>query len=148
MKQTNTRRRRPPIIIGDLDHERLTRLASAAPDSMAATADELLGELDRARTRPQSAIPAAVVQMGSFVTFRAGSGQARTVQLVYPAEADIAQGRVSVLTPIGAALIGLAEGQSIGWEDRSGNSHELTVDEVRRPQAVPVEAAMAVEARA
>lgn len=148
MKQANTRRRRPPIIIGDLDHERLTRLAASAPDSMAAAADELLGELDRARVRPQSAIPAAVVQMGSFVTFRAGSAQARTVQLVYPAEADIAQGRVSVLTPIGAALIGLAEGRSIGWEDRSGNSQELTVVEVRPPQAIAVEAAIAAEAQA
>lgn len=133
MTNANTRRRRPPIIIGDEDHERLTRLASGAPAALADAAEELLGELDRARIKPQSQLAAGVVRMGSHVTFRPASGQARTVQLVFPGEADIAEGRISILTPIGAALIGLAEGQSIGWDDRSGRSHELTVLSVRQP---------------
>jgi len=146
MSETNSRRRRPPIIIGDLDHQRLTRLASSAPDNLADVADELLGELDRARTRPQAGLAATVVRMGSHVTFRSGSGPEKSVQLVYPGEADIAQGRVSILTPIGAALIGLTEGQSIGWEDRSGRSHELTVVSVRQPD--PSEDEPLAEARA
>lgn len=139
MNQTSIRRRRPPIVIGDLDHQRLTRLASAAPESMAGVADELLGELDRARTRPQAGLPAGVVRMGSRVTFRSGDGPEKSVQLVWPGEADIAQGRVSVLTPIGAALIGLTEGQSIGWEDRSGRTHELTVLAVGEADAAAAE---------
>ncbi|MBN9038605.1 MAG: nucleoside diphosphate kinase regulator [Rhizobiales bacterium] len=146
MNQTPIRRRRPPIVIGDLDHQRLTRLASAAPESMADVADELLGELDRARTRPQAGLPAGIVRMGSHVTFRSGDGPQKSVQLVWPGEADIAQGRVSVLTPIGAALIGLTEGQSIGWEDRSGRTHELTVLAVG--QADAAEARPLAEARA
>ena len=146
MNQTPTRRRRPPIVIGDLDHQKLTRLASAAPESMADVADELLGELDRARVRPQAGLPAGVVRMGSQVNFRSGQGPEKSVRLVWPGEADIAQGRVSILTPIGAALIGLAQGQSIGWEDRSGRSHELTVLTVSQGDAT--EAPPLAEARA
>lgn len=127
MNQPNGRRRRPPIVIGDRDYDRLTRLASAAPASLADAAEELLGELDRAKVRPQSAVPSNVVRIGSLVTFRPATGEARTVHLVFPGQADIAEGRVSVLTPIGAALIGLAEGQSMSWDDRSGRRHDLTV---------------------
>lgn len=54
--------------------------------------------------------------------------------LVYPGEADIAAGRVSVLTPIGTALIGLAEGQSIVWQTRTGVSKRLTVLKVEEPK--------------
>jgi regulator of nucleoside diphosphate kinase len=53
------------------------------------------------------------------------------VTLVYPDEADITKGRVSVLTPIGTALIGVAAGNSIGWRTRSGEMKRLTVLQVR-----------------
>jgi regulator of nucleoside diphosphate kinase len=56
------------------------------------------------------------------------------VQLVYPAEADIEAGRISILTPIGAGLIGLREGQSILWPDREGRERRLTVVRVTQPQ--------------
>jgi regulator of nucleoside diphosphate kinase len=56
------------------------------------------------------------------------------VTLVYPGEADISQGRVSVLTPIGTALIGLGVGKSIAWETRTGELRQLTVMQVREPQ--------------
>jgi len=140
MTQTTTGRRKPPIIIGDIDLDRLTRLAAGAPAAMADAAEELLAELDRASTRVQKNMPDHIVRMGSTVTYRPAEGAARTVQLVYPAEADIAQGRISVLTPIGAALIGLAQGQSIGWDDRSGRRHELTVVSVTQPAAAPLPA--------
>jgi regulator of nucleoside diphosphate kinase len=52
------------------------------------------------------------------------------VTLVYPGEADIGQGRISVLTPVGAALIGLSKGQSIDWATRTGETRRLTVIEV------------------
>jgi len=54
------------------------------------------------------------------------------VQLVYPAEANISEGRVSVLTLIGAALIGLRVGQSISWPTRRGEERRLTVLRVAR----------------
>jgi regulator of nucleoside diphosphate kinase len=57
------------------------------------------------------------------------------VLLVYPGEADIAAGKVSVLTPIGTALIGLAEGQSILWQTRTGAAKRLTVLKVEEATA-------------
>jgi len=76
---------------------------------------------------PAPKLGSSVVRMGSTVTYRPDNGAERTVQLVYPADADIAQGKISVLTPVGTALIGLDIGQSITWEARDGRKHVLTV---------------------
>ena len=62
------------------------------------------------------------------------TGKVQTVTLVYPEEADISQGKISILTPIGTALIGLHAGHSITWETRSGELRRLTVLQVREPQ--------------
>ena len=55
------------------------------------------------------------------------TGREQTVTLVFPGEADIALGRVSVLTPIGVALLGLAEGASSSWDTLQGETRRLTV---------------------
>lgn len=55
------------------------------------------------------------------------SGADRTVELVYPRDADISAGRVSILTPVGAGVIGLRTGQSILWPDRDGRHRKLTI---------------------
>jgi regulator of nucleoside diphosphate kinase len=73
--------------------------------------------------------------MGSTVRYVTDTGDDRTVTLVYPAEADISSGKVSILTPIGAALIGLSPGQSIDWQARDGRFHRLTIESVQRPEA-------------
>lgn len=125
--------RKPKIIVGEIDHERLTGLATTALDRIPEVAEELLAEMDRAKVVAPAKLPADVVRMGSFVTFDSDSAQHRRVQLVYPGEADIEQGRISVLTPIGAALIGLAAGQSIAWTARDGKKHVLTVTAVEQP---------------
>jgi regulator of nucleoside diphosphate kinase len=94
----------------------------------------LLDEIDRASICDRSEIPSDVVTMGSSVTFLdEKSGAERTVRLVYPAEADIAAGRMSILTPVGAGLIGLSVGQSINWPDRGGTEHRLTIIAVEQP---------------
>ncbi len=70
--------------------------------------------------------------MGSRVDFRDNStGRMQSVTLVYPGEADIEQGKVSILTPIGAALVGLSKGQSIDWATRTGETRRLIVLAVR-----------------
>ena len=125
--------RKPKIIVGEIDHERLTGLATAAIERIPEVAEELLAEMDRAKVVAPAKLPADVVRMGSFVTFDSDSAQHRRVQLVYPGEADIEQGRISVLTPIGAALIGLSAGQSIAWTARDGKKHVLTVTAVEQP---------------
>lgn len=124
--------RKPKIIVGEIDHERLTGLATTALERVPEVAEELLAEMDRAKVVAPGKLPADVVRMGSFVTFDSDSAQHRRVQLVYPGEADIEQGRISVLTPIGAALIGLSAGQSIAWTARDGKKHVLTVTAVEQ----------------
>jgi regulator of nucleoside diphosphate kinase len=134
MTQTTQKtHRKPKIIVGEIDHERLTGLATTALERVPEVAEELLAEMDRAKVVAPGKVPADVVRMGSFVTFDSDSAQHRRVQLVYPGEADIEQGRISVLTPIGAALIGLASGQSIAWTARDGKKHVLTVTAVEQP---------------
>jgi regulator of nucleoside diphosphate kinase len=77
---------------------------------------------------PSAHVLPGLVTMGSKVSFRDDTtGQERTVLLVYPDEADVSEGKISVLTPIGAALIGLSIGQSIEWQTPAGGWRSLTV---------------------
>ena len=125
---------RPPIILSDTDAERLTDLADKLGAASPAVAGLLLGELERAEVRPDHLVPAHVVGMDAVVEFvDEAHGKSRTVKLVYPGEADIAEGKVSVFTPIGAGLIGLAAGQSILWPDRDGHERRLKIVRVARP---------------
>lgn len=124
--------RRPALVLGREEHDRLTGLASAALDRFPDVAEELLGELERARLVAAARVPPSAIRMGSTVTYSVGGTQ-RTVTLVYPQEADIAASRISVLTPVGTALIGLSEGQSIAWTARDGRRQELTVVAVQPP---------------
>jgi len=122
----------PNIVLSQSDHRLLSVLALAGIGHTAEIADDLLHELDRASVVADAALPADVVRMGSLVRFRTGRDE-RSVTLVYPAEADIASARVSVLTPIGTALIGLRAGQSITFRTRDGRPQMLTVLNVVPP---------------
>jgi regulator of nucleoside diphosphate kinase len=120
----------PQIIVSKADYERLTDLASASMQRLPEVADELLAEMDRAKIVDEGDVPDDVVRMGSTVTFKSDDGQTRTMTLVYPADESLDKHRISVMTPIGAALIGLGVGQSISWPGRDGRQHQLTVTEV------------------
>ncbi|MBN9319071.1 MAG: nucleoside diphosphate kinase regulator [Caulobacterales bacterium] len=120
--------RRPAIVLCETDSERLTALAVQREAAFPELSALLLEELERATIRPDAKAPADVIRMGSRFEYRdAGRGGLRTGQLVYPDEADIAAGKVSVFTPIGAGLIGLRAGQTIVWPDRDGRERALTV---------------------
>lgn len=120
----------PPIIISAADHERLAAIAEPAARREVEAAEALLTELDRAEVVDDKSVPADVVRMGSRVTFRADKGASQTVTLVYPPDAEIEAMRISVLTPVGAALIGMKPGQSIDWTDPAGRARSLTVEAV------------------
>ena len=122
----------PAITLSTSDHQKLSMLALSGPGSDPEAADDLLHELDRASIVADASLPDDVIRMGSLVRFRTGRDE-RTVLLVYPAEADIAAGRVSILTPVGAGLIGLRQGQSIRWPDRDGHERALSVVGVVQP---------------
>ena len=124
--------RRPAIHMIDTEADRLTDLALGAEDRFPQVSALLLDEIGRATVKKASQIGSDVVTMQSTVEFiDEESGAERSVQLVYPGEADINAGRVSVLTLIGAALIGLREGQAINWPDRSGKRRRLRIQSVR-----------------
>ena len=125
---------RPQISLTTQDYQQLSKLARAAATTMPDIVSVLSDELERAHVLADGR-PAHTVCMGSEVEFRDdASGRTQTVTLVYPDDADIAQRKISVLTPIGTALIGLSAGDSITWETRSGDVRQLTVMQVREPQ--------------
>ena len=137
MAPATKRQRKPAITITRTDHERLSRLAESYSAKNPDVADALLVELDRARVVEDRRIAADIVRMGSSLRFTSDLGEDRLVTLVFPGEADIAKGKVSILTPIGAALIGLSAGQSIDWSARDGRLHRLVVESVESPEKSP-----------
>jgi regulator of nucleoside diphosphate kinase len=129
MRHANKSHWTPSIIVSDIDRDRLSALATAAIDRFPDVAEDLMGEMDRAKVVPSQSFPSGIVRMGSTVEYES-TGQRRRVTVVYPKDADISQGRISILTPVGAALIGLSEGQSIMWTTRDGRSQQLTIIQV------------------
>lgn len=99
--------------------------------------EQLRNELDRAIVVPAQAAPPDVVTMQSRVRYvDETTGERRTVTIVYPADADESKGRTSVLTPVGAALLGLSTGQTIEWKFPDGGWRRLRVEGVlRHPEA-------------
>jgi regulator of nucleoside diphosphate kinase len=129
--EAGTLGRNPPVVLDASRIGRLQALAAAAIARSPDIADRLMQEIERATVVPAPDMPPNVVNIGSQVTFRdVETGQEQAVILVLPPYADIAEGRVSVVTPIGVALIGLAEGASIDWQTRSGETRRLTVTRV------------------
>ena len=123
----------PRIVMGHSDHRQLIVLAMAGLGHTADDADGLLYELERAEVVADDILPADAVRMGSSVRYRANGVAERRVTLVFPKDADIAEGRISVLTPVGTALLGLRPGQSISWVTRDGRTQVLTVVAVEPP---------------
>lgn len=125
---------RPPITLSETEGDLLFTLACAARDTSSMAASLLLEELSRAEFCSADALPADIVTMGSRVVFLdEDTGEKHAVELVYPRAADMAQGRVSVLTPVGAGLIGLRRGSAIDWPNRLGACRRLRIIEVIQP---------------
>jgi regulator of nucleoside diphosphate kinase len=88
-------------------------------------------ELERAMVVSSALMPADVATMNSRVRYTdEKDGARRTVSLVYPSEADVAKGKISVLAPVGTALLGLSEGQSIEWDFPDGSRRRLKLEQV------------------
>jgi regulator of nucleoside diphosphate kinase len=119
--------RQPTITITSADYDRLFDLAEGAVREAPNVARFLMKELERATIAHRPPAEPAV-RMGSHVCYRdMESESVRRVRLVYPEESDSQQGHISVLTPVGAALIGMSSGQTIEWQDQRGISRNLTV---------------------
>ncbi|PPQ15221.1 regulator of nucleoside diphosphate kinase [Bradyrhizobium shewense] len=117
----------PPIKITEDESRRLSSLANSTMDLFPRVAQFLARELERASVAAENDLR-GVVRMGSKVTYRDdGTGASREIVLVYPHEANIELNRISILTPVGAALIGLSEGQRIEFETPDKRTRGLTV---------------------
>ena len=127
-------KRSPKVIINADDLAHLEGLGEGMLQRNPTLADRLFDEIGRAKIVAPAKMPANVVTMGSRVTYHdESSGIEKTVTLVYPEEADITQLRVSVMTPIGVALLGLSEGASFYWDTRDNQRRVLTILNVTQP---------------
>jgi regulator of nucleoside diphosphate kinase len=124
---------KPSIAISQSDFARLSRLAEALARSNSELAEQLSSELVRAEVMDDSVHEREVVRMGSTLEYETESGSTRTVTLVFPQDEDISSGRVSILTPIGVALIGLSAGDSMTWRKRDGGVQRLKIVRLLKP---------------
>ncbi len=103
----------PSLVISQEDFQKISALLASTNLRIAELLEE---ELGRAQLVPVEQLPKDIVAMNSEVTFRdLDTAKEQTLVLAYPHEADIEKNRVSILAPIGAALIGLRVGQTIDW---------------------------------
>lgn len=99
-----------------------------SPQVSPAVGDYMMNELQRARiVAAEDVAPTIVTMQSRFVFKDESTGESRTASLVYPGSENIDEGRISVVTPVGAALLGLSEGQAIVFETRSGEPRRLTL---------------------
>ncbi|GGD53148.1 nucleoside diphosphate kinase regulator [Croceicoccus pelagius] len=125
---------KPMIHVLDSEADALYELAMSIEERSPDVAGKLFEELDRAQMMVADDLPSDVITMQSEVEFvDERSGCRRKVELVWPRDANLDQNRLSVLTLVGAGLIGLKAGSSINWPDRSGKERFLRIIEVRQP---------------
>lgn len=126
----------PPIVLSSLDLERLERLLDSTSYKHLPGIDALRRELDRATVVQPTEVPPDVVTMNSTVRFvDEVTGSNFELSLVYPNSAGM-PGTVSIMAPIGSALLGLSVGQSISWQVPGGRELHLRILEIaQQPEA-------------
>lgn len=113
------------LLIGQSDYQRLSALVASCHRESVENLEE---ELGKAAVLDEGALPAGLVRMNSVVTVRdLGTDALLEITLVYPHEANASAGRISVLAPLGMALIGLRVGQRYDWRMPDGRTKEFVV---------------------
>jgi regulator of nucleoside diphosphate kinase len=127
---------KPKIIVSSLDLERLQTLLDALPATAFPGKTDLQAELDRAEIVEPEEMPPSVVTMNSTVRFAIDpSGEEFCLTLVYPKDVTTGEDRISVLAPVGSALLGLAVGDHIDWPRPGGGVMQVRiVDVVYQPE--------------
>ena len=134
---TTERVRLPKIILDKTLINRLESLASSMMRRSPTLAERMMEELARAKLVAPEKLRSDIVTIGSAVTYRdLTSDRIRTVVLCYPEDEDIDQNRISVLTPVGVALLGLSAGATIPWLTRDDETRTLEVLTVSPPSTV------------
>ena len=127
---------RPPLVLSRLDCDRLDALLEQ-PANAGPQFDALREELARAEVREPQDMPPDAITMNSIARFRdEATGEERELTLVYPRDADGSPEKVSILAPVGSALLGMRAGQAIEWPLPGGRSTRLQVLGIRyQPEA-------------
>ena len=124
----------PSIIVSSHDLARLDAMLESPANARNPAAVTLGDELNRAQIVAPDQVPAGTVTMHATVQCEDElTGDVHTLTLVYPHEANVDLGRVSVLAPVGTALLGLTIGQSIDWTAPGGRKLRLRVRQVDTP---------------
>ncbi|KFI06777.1 nucleoside diphosphate kinase regulator [Massilia sp. BSC265] len=119
---------KPSILVSWLDMDRLDRMLDYLPATQAAARDALLDELGRAGLAEPWEMPPDVVTMNSRVRFVFDDAEDEVAMtLSYPKDMDGAPDKLSILTPVGTALLGLKVGDTISWERPDGALFAVTV---------------------
>ncbi len=122
---------KPNIIISSLDAVRLENLLASLPGHAFPGKEELEAELARAEIVDPKEIPPTVVTMNSTVRFKIESSSNEfNLTLVYPKDTDIGGGTISILAPVGSALLGLSKGDEIEWPKPGGGVLRVRIEEV------------------
>jgi regulator of nucleoside diphosphate kinase len=122
---------KPKLVISSQDLERLESLLESLPDQAFPGKNDLEAELARAEVVDPKQIPPNVVTMNSTVRFRIESSSDEFhLTLVYPKDADASGGTISILAPVGSALLGLSRGDVIEWPKPGGGMLRVRIEEV------------------
>lgn len=138
--------RKKKIVITAHDHSRLEDIFHSA--FVEAFYDkpylaDLRGELDVAEIVESAELPADVVTMHSIVRLRdMQTKEEETYTLVYPEEANIAEGKISILAPIGTAILGYRVGDTVRWKVPSGLSRWRIEEVVAQPEQKVIDGSM------
>ncbi|MGH8161807.1 MAG: nucleoside diphosphate kinase regulator [Gammaproteobacteria bacterium] len=123
--------KKPDIVISSRDAERLETLLESLPAQVLPDMEALREELDRADIVAPEKMPPSVVTMNSTVRFRMASSEKDfRVTLVYPRDVGGGADRISILAPVGSALLGLSVGDEIEWPRPGGGRIRLTIAEI------------------
>ena len=100
-------------------------------DTLRKSVKKLLGELETALVYDKADMPNDIIRFNSTITIASKNGWHRTFKLVSPAESDVKNNKISISTPMGAAVVGYAEGDTLLWEFPSGEQ-SLTIEKVEQ----------------
>lgn len=119
---------KPPITISSHDAARLEKMLDSLGTRQVPNKDDLRAELDRAHIVAPEDMPPDVVTMNSTVVFRMESSNNEfSLTLVYPDDIGDGSGKISVLAPVGSALLGLREGDEISWPKPGGGQLKVRI---------------------